>query len=113
MVSLLVLTLLCGYVYVLALSVFSSSDRNSLFFTTGISELSDYLSGRDNIFFSSGRDTSLLQMLPCWFPKAVRRLVQLYVQVFSHSLSVSLVHIYDTHLFIYRRFFFSIMFYRL
>ncbi|KAL5555832.1 hypothetical protein UlMin_038068 [Ulmus minor] len=43
-------------------------------------ELSDYLSGRDNIFFSSGRDTSLLQMLPCWFPKAVRRLVQLYVQ---------------------------------
>ncbi|XP_024032136.1 uncharacterized protein LOC21400717 isoform X2 [Morus notabilis] len=42
--------------------------------------LSDYLNWRDNIFFSSGHDTSLLQMLPCWFPKALRRLVQLYVQ---------------------------------
>ncbi|XWS41450.1 hypothetical protein CRYUN_Cryun17cG0082900 [Craigia yunnanensis] len=41
---------------------------------------SDYLNWRDNIFFSTGRDTSLLQMLPCWFPKAVRRLIQLYVQ---------------------------------
>lgn len=46
----------------------------------GNSALSDYLNWRDNIFFSAGRDTSLLQMLPCWFPKAVRRLVQLYVQ---------------------------------
>ncbi|GAV81705.1 hypothetical protein CFOL_v3_25159 [Cephalotus follicularis] len=44
------------------------------------SALSDYLNWRDNIFFSSARDTSLLQMLPCWFPKAVRRLIQLYVQ---------------------------------
>ncbi|KAK9949869.1 hypothetical protein M0R45_005380 [Rubus argutus] len=42
--------------------------------------LSDYLTWRDDIFFSSGRDTSLLQMLPCWFPKAVRRLIQLYAQ---------------------------------
>lgn len=42
--------------------------------------LSDYLNWRDNIFFSSVRDTSLLQMLPCWFPKAVRRLIQLYAQ---------------------------------
>ncbi|KAG6721774.1 hypothetical protein I3842_03G128800 [Carya illinoinensis] len=42
--------------------------------------LSDYLKWRDNIFFSAGRDTSLLQMLPCWFPKAVRRLIQIYVQ---------------------------------
>ncbi|XVF15027.1 hypothetical protein REPUB_Repub09cG0114100 [Reevesia pubescens] len=42
--------------------------------------LADYLNWRDNIFFSTGRDTSLLQMLPCWFPKAVRRLIQLYVQ---------------------------------
>ncbi|GAB4847712.1 hypothetical protein Ancab_026774 [Ancistrocladus abbreviatus] len=25
-------------------------------------------------------DTSLVQMLPCWFPKAVRRLIQLFVQ---------------------------------
>ncbi|ONI01941.1 hypothetical protein PRUPE_6G168600 [Prunus persica] len=40
----------------------------------------DYLNWRDNIFFSSVRDTSLLQMLPCWFPKAVRRLIQLYAQ---------------------------------
>ncbi|KAF3440484.1 hypothetical protein FNV43_RR18768 [Rhamnella rubrinervis] len=42
--------------------------------------LSDYLNWRDNVFFSTGRDTSFLQMLPCWFPKAVRRLIQLYVQ---------------------------------
>ncbi|KAF5727678.1 hypothetical protein HS088_TW22G01374 [Tripterygium wilfordii] len=42
--------------------------------------LADYLNWRDNIFFSATRDTSLLQMLPCWFPKAVRRLIQLYVQ---------------------------------
>ncbi|KAL0282298.1 UNVERIFIED_CONTAM: hypothetical protein Sangu_2486000 [Sesamum angustifolium] len=32
------------------------------------------------VFFSSVRDTSILQMIPCWFPKAVRRLIQLYVQ---------------------------------
>ncbi|KAL3527892.1 hypothetical protein ACH5RR_012548 [Cinchona calisaya] len=44
------------------------------------SDLLDYLNWRENIFFSSGRDTSLLQMLPCWFPKAVRRLIQLFVQ---------------------------------
>ncbi|CAK9137988.1 unnamed protein product [Ilex paraguariensis] len=44
------------------------------------SDLSDYLNWRDNIFFSAGRDTSLLQMLPCWFSKSIRRLVQLYVQ---------------------------------
>ncbi|KAA8530957.1 hypothetical protein F0562_005676 [Nyssa sinensis] len=44
------------------------------------SDLSDYLNWRDNIFFSAGHDTSLLQMLPCWFPKAVRRLVQLFVE---------------------------------
>ncbi|CAN1813358.1 Protein DDB_G0268328 [Linum perenne] len=42
--------------------------------------LSSYLKWRDNVFFSSGRDTSLLQMLPCWFPKSVRRLIQLYIQ---------------------------------
>ncbi|KAM7517827.1 hypothetical protein LguiB_016789 [Lonicera macranthoides] len=46
----------------------------------GTSDLADYLNWRDNIFFSAGHDTSLLQMLPCWFSKAVRRLVQLYVQ---------------------------------
>ncbi|KAK7399448.1 hypothetical protein VNO78_10630 [Psophocarpus tetragonolobus] len=42
--------------------------------------LSDYLNWHDDIFFSTGRDTSLLQMLPCWFPKPIRRLIQLYVQ---------------------------------
>ncbi|KAL1190297.1 hypothetical protein V5N11_016682 [Cardamine amara subsp. amara] len=42
--------------------------------------LSEYLNWRDSVFFSTARDTSLLQMLPCWFPKAVRRLVQLYIQ---------------------------------
>ncbi|XP_022132627.1 protein DDB_G0268328 isoform X2 [Momordica charantia] len=42
--------------------------------------LSEYLHWRNGIFFSAGRDTSLLHMLPCWFPKAVRRLIQLYVQ---------------------------------
>ncbi|KAI8029134.1 hypothetical protein LOK49_LG01G02035 [Camellia lanceoleosa] len=46
----------------------------------GNSDLSDYLNWRENIFLSTGRDTSLLQMLPCWFSKAVRRLIQLYVQ---------------------------------
>lgn len=44
------------------------------------SQLSDYLNWRDSIFFSSGHDTSLLQMLPSWFSKSVRRLIQLYVQ---------------------------------
>ncbi|KAE8706827.1 ubiquitin carboxyl-terminal hydrolase 27-like [Hibiscus syriacus] len=42
--------------------------------------LAEYLNWRDNIFFSTGHDTSLLQMLPFWFPKAVRRLIQLYLQ---------------------------------
>lgn len=54
------------------------------------SDLSDYLNWRENIFFSTGRDTSLLQMLPCWFPKAVRRLIQLYVQVICIFLHVLL-----------------------
>ncbi|KAK2975888.1 hypothetical protein RJ640_015319 [Escallonia rubra] len=44
------------------------------------SELLDYLNWRESIFFSAGHDTSLLQMLPCWFSKAIRRLIQLYVQ---------------------------------
>ncbi|CAH9071176.1 unnamed protein product [Cuscuta epithymum] len=44
------------------------------------SDLLDYLAWREDVFFSSGRDTSLLQMLPCWFPKSVRRLIQLYIQ---------------------------------
>ncbi|XP_063949090.1 uncharacterized protein LOC108222676 isoform X2 [Daucus carota subsp. sativus] len=44
------------------------------------SQLSDYLNWRDSIFFSSSHDTSLLQMLPSWFSKSVRRLIKLYVQ---------------------------------
>ncbi|KAM7262326.1 hypothetical protein ACFE04_021403 [Oxalis oulophora] len=56
-------------------------DTNSCFFGAKTKNaLSDYLNWRESIFFSAGRDTSLLQMLPCWFPKAVRRLIQLYVQ---------------------------------
>ncbi|CAN4088547.1 unnamed protein product [Withania somnifera] len=46
----------------------------------GYSDLLDYLHWRESVFFSSAHDTSLSQMLPCWFPKAVRRLIQLYVQ---------------------------------
>ncbi|KAK4767669.1 hypothetical protein SAY86_015419 [Trapa natans] len=44
------------------------------------SALSEYLNWRENIFCSSDHDTSLMQMLPCWFPKAVRRLIQLYIE---------------------------------
>ncbi|XP_058111329.1 uncharacterized protein LOC131254340 isoform X2 [Magnolia sinica] len=46
----------------------------------GKSALSDYLNWRDQIFSSTGGDTSLMQMLPCWFSKAIRRLVQIFVQ---------------------------------
>ncbi|GMI67631.1 hypothetical protein like AT4G39420 [Hibiscus trionum] len=56
-------------------------DTSFGFLRTGAKNaLVEYLNWRDNIFFSIERDTSLLQMLPCWFPKAVRRLIQLYVQ---------------------------------
>ncbi|KAI3451060.1 hypothetical protein Pfo_007725 [Paulownia fortunei] len=47
---------------------------------SGYSDLLDYLNWREGVFFSSVRDTSILQMIPCSFPKAVRRLIQLYVQ---------------------------------
>ncbi|KAL8047280.1 hypothetical protein ABFX02_08G230100 [Erythranthe guttata] len=47
---------------------------------SGYSDLLDYLNWREGVFFSSVRDTSVLQMIPCWFPKTVRRLIQLYVQ---------------------------------
>uniref|UniRef100_A0A1D1XPJ7 Protein DDB_G0268328 n=3 Tax=Anthurium amnicola TaxID=1678845 RepID=A0A1D1XPJ7_9ARAE len=46
----------------------------------GKSALSDYLNWRDNVFSSAGGDTSLVQMLPCWFPKPIRRLVKLFVE---------------------------------
>ncbi|GMI68631.1 hypothetical protein like AT4G39420 [Hibiscus trionum] len=56
-------------------------DASVGFLRTGAKNaLAEYLNWRNNIFFSTGRDTSLQQMLPCWFPKAVRRLIQLYVQ---------------------------------
>ncbi|GAB2283200.1 hypothetical protein Dimus_017727 [Dionaea muscipula] len=45
----------------------------------GNSTLSMYLNWRDSIFHSSGHDTSLVQLLPRWFPKSVRRLIQLFV----------------------------------
>ncbi|KAM0918673.1 hypothetical protein ACQ4PT_008706 [Festuca glaucescens] len=46
----------------------------------GKSSISEYLCWRYNIFSCAGGDTSLLQMLPCWFPKSIRRLIQLYEQ---------------------------------
>lgn len=46
----------------------------------GNSPLSEYLNWRANIFSSTGCDTSLSLMLPCWFSRAVRRLIQLYVE---------------------------------
>ncbi|KQK03052.1 uncharacterized protein LOC100829381 isoform X2 [Brachypodium distachyon] len=46
----------------------------------GKSPISEYLRWRYNIFSSAGGDTSLLQMLPCWFPKSIRRLIQLFEQ---------------------------------
>ncbi|ONK80835.1 uncharacterized protein A4U43_C01F22320 [Asparagus officinalis] len=54
-----------------------NSDAVNVF---GKSLLSDYLGWRDTIFCSTGGDTSLIQMLPCWFSKSVRRLVTLFVQ---------------------------------
>ncbi|KAJ1264321.1 hypothetical protein BS78_09G254700 [Paspalum vaginatum] len=44
------------------------------------SSVSEYLHWRYSIFSSAGRDTSLLQMLPCWVPKSIRRLIQLFEQ---------------------------------
>ncbi|OVA08128.1 Spatacsin [Macleaya cordata] len=52
-------------------------DAKSVF---GNSALSDYLNWRESVFSSAGHDTSLVQMLPCWFSKAIRRLIQLFVQ---------------------------------
>lgn len=46
----------------------------------GKSALSDYLNWRESIFMSTGGDTSLIQMLPCWFPKSIRRLLKLFFQ---------------------------------
>lgn len=47
---------------------------------SGYSDLFEYLKWREGVFSSSVRDTSFLQMIPCWFPKSVRRLIQLFVQ---------------------------------
>lgn len=46
----------------------------------GKSPISEYLRWRYSIFSSAGGDTSLLQMLPCWVPKSIRRLIQLFEQ---------------------------------
>ncbi|XP_077212898.1 spatacsin carboxy-terminus protein isoform X2 [Tasmannia lanceolata] len=46
----------------------------------GLNAKNDYLGWRDSIFSSAGGDTSLVQMLPCWFSKAIRRLVQIFSQ---------------------------------
>ncbi|KAJ0988045.1 hypothetical protein J5N97_006401 [Dioscorea zingiberensis] len=46
----------------------------------GNSVLSDYLNWRESIFMSTGGDTSLIQMLPCWLPKSIRRLLKLFLQ---------------------------------
>ncbi|XP_068653693.1 uncharacterized protein [Aristolochia californica] len=58
--------------------------ESSLGFTAknafGKSMFSGYLNWRESVFFSSGSDTSLVQMLPCWFSKSIRRLVQIFVQ---------------------------------
>lgn len=51
--------------------------------------LYEYLNWREGLFSSAGGDTSLLQMMPRWFPKGVRRLLQLSVQgpVAGHTLA--------------------------
>ncbi|KAK8457117.1 hypothetical protein SEVIR_3G127700v4 [Setaria viridis] len=46
----------------------------------GKSSISEYLRWRYSIFSSAGGDTSLLQMVPCWVPKSIRRLIQLFEQ---------------------------------
>ncbi|KZV20985.1 hypothetical protein F511_38482 [Dorcoceras hygrometricum] len=47
---------------------------------SGYSDLLECLKWREGVFSSSVRDTSFLQMIPCWFPKSVRRLIHLFVQ---------------------------------
>ncbi|KAG0476485.1 hypothetical protein HPP92_013326 [Vanilla planifolia] len=55
-----------------------SKSSNSAFEKSGFS---DYLRWRDTLFSSAGGDTSLVQMLPCWFPKSIQRLIRQFVQV--------------------------------
>jgi len=43
--------------------------------------LSGYLEWREAIFRSAAGDASLLEIMPRWMPKSVRRLLQLAVQV--------------------------------
>ncbi|WZZ23449.1 hypothetical protein YC2023_006850 [Brassica napus] len=72
----------------LVTACFGEDISGNLLRTKARNVLSEYLNWRDSVFFSAARDTSLLQMLPCWFPKGVRRLVQLYIQVHISDLSV-------------------------
>ncbi|XP_074295549.1 uncharacterized protein LOC141623336 [Silene latifolia] len=59
---------------------FGQDTNQSVWGSKGRTALSVYINWRDSMFYSSGHDTSLLQMLPCWFPKRLRRLIQLFVQ---------------------------------
>ncbi|KAL9229664.1 hypothetical protein vseg_005107 [Gypsophila vaccaria] len=59
---------------------FGQDANQSVWGSKGRTALSVYINWRDSMFFSSGHDTSLVQMLPCWFPKRLRRLIQLFVQ---------------------------------
>ncbi|KAK9670568.1 hypothetical protein RND81_13G209900 [Saponaria officinalis] len=59
---------------------FGLDTNQSVWGSKGRTALSVYINWRDSMFYSSGHDTSLLQMLPCWFPKRLRRLIQLFVQ---------------------------------
>ncbi|XP_078441670.1 spatacsin carboxy-terminus protein isoform X2 [Wolffia australiana] len=42
--------------------------------------ISDYLKWRDQIFSSAEGDTSLSQILPCWMPLSVRRMIKVFTQ---------------------------------
>ncbi|EPS63423.1 hypothetical protein M569_11361, partial [Genlisea aurea] len=59
-----------------------NSGGSSLALTAkGYSEIWEYVTWRKVVFSSSARDyTSILHMIPFWFPRAVRRLIQLHVQ---------------------------------
>lgn len=65
---------------VLVSACLGQDTTHSLWGLKGRNALSVYINWRDSLFYSSGHDTSLHQMLPCWFPKNLRRLIQLFVQ---------------------------------
>ncbi|GLJ32063.1 hypothetical protein SUGI_0645700 [Cryptomeria japonica] len=63
-----------------ACSIPLSPTAKSVSLSVRKSGLFEYSNWRDGLFSSAGGDTSLLQMVPRWFPKAVRRLLQLSMQ---------------------------------